>query len=329
MSKYKFGIMHLPIKTYLKWWLDKYAEVKEKIIVGKSETNPAYLTNCLKRPLLKFVLIGKTEQGENPSPDNPQEIRNVAGTIQIKKCNKNKLDALNPTEHNNTTVTFSNDIIKVSSTVLNTTPIASWIFDNLKSTDTIRYSGIIQNSNGQIVLQAYKNNTWITIASMSSEYTDGITPATKELVNSNAYPKVRLLLYSSKTTTTGASESNYKNFILTINEPNMTYVPHAEKTYNFPLSKGQKLMQDGTIENKVVNEWGEIELDGSNDEGWERLYTDYFVTKAFENVVVDDVNTKCTIATIIKLVNLHSDSVNKFSVQNAGSGTRKILVQMS
>lgn len=62
MSKYKFGIMHLPIKTYLKWWLDKYAEVKEKIFVGKSETNPAYLTNCLKRPLLKFILIGKTEQ---------------------------------------------------------------------------------------------------------------------------------------------------------------------------------------------------------------------------------------------------------------------------
>jgi len=32
-----------------------------------------------------------------------------------------------------------------------------------------------------------------------------------------------------------------------------SYVAHAEKTYNFPLSEGQKLMQDGTIEKKVVN----------------------------------------------------------------------------
>jgi len=44
------------------------------------------------------------------------------------------------------------------------------------------------------------------------------------------------------------------------------YIAHAEKTYNFPLSEGQKLMQDGKIEDKVVNEWGEIILDGT--ENW-------------------------------------------------------------
>ena len=31
------------------------------------------------------------------------------------------------------------------------------------------------------------------------------------------------------------------------------YIPHAEKTYNFPLSEGQKLMQGGTIDGKVKN----------------------------------------------------------------------------
>lgn len=79
MSKYTYRIMHLPIQRYLKWWLDKQAEGREQVFIGKSETNPAYLTDCLKRAFLKFIIKGKTEQGENPSPDNPQEIENVEG----------------------------------------------------------------------------------------------------------------------------------------------------------------------------------------------------------------------------------------------------------
>ena len=62
MSKYLYRIMHLPIQRYLKWWLNKYSEVKEKIFVGISETNPAYLIDCLKRPFLKFIIEGDTEQ---------------------------------------------------------------------------------------------------------------------------------------------------------------------------------------------------------------------------------------------------------------------------
>jgi len=47
-----------------------------------------------------------------------------------------------------------------------------------------------------------------------------------------------------------------------------TYVPHAEKTYYFPLSEGQKLMQDGTIDGKVKNTKAQVVFDGSNDEDW-------------------------------------------------------------
>lgn len=41
------------------------------------------------------------------------------------------------------------------------------------------------------------------------------------------------------------------------------FVEHAEKTYNFPLSEGQKLMEDGTIEDKVVNPRRQIVLNGT------------------------------------------------------------------
>lgn len=83
MSKYKFGIMHLPIQRYLKWWLDKRASIEE-FIVGFSNKNPAYLINCLKASFISFKLGGRTVQDGTPTPENPIPIQNVEG--------KNKFD---------------------------------------------------------------------------------------------------------------------------------------------------------------------------------------------------------------------------------------------
>ena len=51
MSKYTYRIMHLPIKRYLKWWLDKMTSI-EQFIVGFSNENPATLINCLNMLLM-------------------------------------------------------------------------------------------------------------------------------------------------------------------------------------------------------------------------------------------------------------------------------------
>ena len=64
-----------------------------------------------------------------------------------------------------------------------------------------------------------------------------------------------------------ASNYNAKNNTTMLNKGSVA-IPLQEKTYNFPLSEGQKLMQDGTAENKVKNEWREVVYNGSVDEGW-------------------------------------------------------------
>jgi len=56
--------------------------------------------------------------------------------------------------------------------------------------------------------------------------------------------------------------TTYKNDLIIDYEPITEYIAHAEKTYNFPLSEGQVLMEDGTIENKVVNSRNQLILDG-------------------------------------------------------------------
>lgn len=388
MSKYKFGIMHLPIKTYLKWWLDKYAEVKEKIIVGISETNPAYLTNCLKRPLLKFILTGKTEQGENPSPDNPQEIRNVEGInklayslASLKAINGGGIWNDNKYTFNGIEYTINDDLtVKVngisSSTsylllnndislkqgenyILNGCPAGGGIqkhsirlydgnnyesqtgtdlsfvygtqsivrinvyggitVDNLlfkpmiskEGGDYVPYNCIqikkcnknifdlkqflidrgisyTENVDGSLTFTTgggsqslYSKpfqfseeniivslsgiitssvNTRIELLNSNNEYAGNITPSIDKSQNKSCC-KLRLNWPTSDTVT-------MKNIMLNEGATAEDYIPHQEKTYNFPLSEGQKLMQGGTIENNVKNIKGQIVLDGSEDEGW-------------------------------------------------------------
>ena len=141
---------------------------------------------------------------------------------------KNLLDGANSSYTNYANSTLNNEIIKISSTATNTIPFSGWVFENLQANDVIRYSAIIQNSNGQIVLQwSNDGSSWTSISSMTSKYTDGITSVTKTFTNTNGYSKFRVLLYSSNTIPTGASESSYKNVIVTVNNSDMTYEPYT------------------------------------------------------------------------------------------------------
>lgn len=140
---------------------------------------------------------------------------------------KNLLNPENPSMNNYVSLSYSNNVMYLSSTSTITTPNASWIFD-LEANDVIRYSGIIQNGNGQILMQYYDDNTntWQTISASASAYTDGVTPASKTYVNSG-HSKVRVIIYASKTIPTGAVNSSYKNVIVTINNSDTTYEPYT------------------------------------------------------------------------------------------------------
>ena len=164
----------------------------------------------------------------NDTANAPMKMIPMASELeQETTTGKNLLDGANSSYTNYANSTLNNEIIKMSSTVTNTIPFSGWVFENLQANDVIRYSGIIQDKNGQIVVQYDNNGTWTSLYDMTSEYTDGITPSIKGYTNTDGYSKFRVLLYSSKTIPTGASESSYKNVIVTVNNSDMTYEPYT------------------------------------------------------------------------------------------------------
>ena len=249
MSKYLYSIMHLPLQRYLKWWLDKRASIEE-FIVGFSNENPAYLINCLKASFISFKLGGRTVQDGTPTPENPIPIQNVEGNIQIKKCNKNlfspsgfeaglvtgKIKNDSGTEINDSTSTYSTYTIPV------------------KANEPISVYGWFQ--------QVYfydKNMNWIRRSpsgaqGVSVPMVDVFTPTVDGYIQfqiqNNGYNNNK-----------GQEQVEYGS-------THTSYVAHAEKTYNFPLSEGQKLMEDGKIENKIINTRRQIVLNNSEYENW-------------------------------------------------------------
>lgn len=77
-----------------------------------------------------------------------------------------------------------------------------------------------------------------------------------------------------------------------------SYIAHAEKTYNFPLSEGQKLMEDGTIEDKVVNPYIELILNGTEtiekyDSGQSSQYYKVILNRKAINTGLNSTNIFC------------------------------------
>lgn len=165
-----------------------------------------------------------------------------ANCIQIKKCNKNLFDLKQFLTERGVTYTENAD---GSLTFTTTQNLYSKPFQFSEEDINVSLSGLITSS----------VNTRIELVNSNNEYAGNITPSLDKSQNKNAC-KLRFNWPST-------SEVTMKNIMLNEGATAEDYIPHAKKTYNFPLSEGQKLMQDGTIENKVVNEWGEYVFTGN------------------------------------------------------------------
>ena len=177
-----------------------------------------------------------------PDGGKVQSAQLNGNATQTTYSGKNKIDGANPTDANFATASLSNNVITVSSTATDTLPYARWVIDNLSANDVVRYSGVIMDSNGQIVLQYDNNGTWVTISGSSRQYSDGTTAATYAWTNTLNTTKVRFLLYANKTIPTGNSSSRYKNTILTVNNSDLSYepfvggIPAPNPSYPQPIS---------------------------------------------------------------------------------------------
>lgn len=173
----------------------------------------------------------------------PMSLTQIKGNAtQQTYSGKNKIDGANPTDANLATASLSDNVITISSTATNTTPYARWVIDNLSANDVVRYSSVIMDSNGQVILQYDNKGSWATITTSAKQYTDGTTPATYSWTNTVGTTKVRFLLYANKTIPTGDSSSRYKNTILTVNNSDLSYeqyvggIPAPNPQFPMPIS---------------------------------------------------------------------------------------------
>ena len=163
-------------------------------------------------------------------------------------------------------------IIKINGNTNNSNTFA---FDSFKTKSKtalfwVEVLGYVDKTtyNASVLLQKSDNNiSWTTVSEISLK--SSISKQRQlELDNTKYY---RMLLYSSDNTFTNAEIK----IQLEYGTEKTEFVPYnciqikkwnedntQSKTYNFPLSEGQVLMEDGTIESKVVNPRNQVILDG-------------------------------------------------------------------
>ena len=218
-----------------------------KIYIGFAISNNTVLDNE------KFPI--QISSGEKLKPYIPPHC------IQTKKCNKNKLNTstcggggLNINGDYNASGFSSFSISENKITITTTTSYRGFVSD---------YIEVKPNTNYKL---SYKTQeTGLTFVEFYCFYDEnkqngtrnasGLSPANAKYMRVNG-------VVSTATTV------NFYDIMVNEGSTAEPYVEHQEKTYNFPLSEGQFLAEDGTIENKVVNEWREVVFDGSVDEAW-------------------------------------------------------------
>ena len=217
------------------------------------EGNLIYINDSTDLPLKKFVLKGKTEQGENPSPTNPQEIVNVEGTIAIKKCNKNLFDYIKASNTNNTEVTQYR-IFEIDGLIPNT----QYNINNMKFTQPL----------GDKYCYLWNAKTY---SDATAKYgIAGITTYDTHIsFMSNSEGKIYLAIYPTDVSTWNNVIAYLENAQIEKGLIATEYIPHQSKTYNFPLSQGQKLMQgDYLAEDGIHHVRTQVLLNGT-ETWWE------------------------------------------------------------
>lgn len=180
--------------------------------------------NNLRKALPNIKGTGTDITLNNTSENKFNELVVKGNTEQDSYTGKNLLDGANPTGTNLATATMTGNTIKVSSTATNTTPFVRYEFNNVTEGDTYRLKGIIKNSIGRFVLQGY-TTSWSTL--ITKDYVDGTSISSINYQIPANVTAIRFLLYSSRSTPSGAVESNYENVIVTKNNTDMTYEPYV------------------------------------------------------------------------------------------------------
>lgn len=236
----------------------------------------------------------------SPNPDYPQEIKNVSGNVNVTVGNKNLIDY----KMINANASLSNNGYYFLTFPTNATILNGKFKENTQytlSTKGYGLNGSDSRKNGQFIF----------------EYSDGTSSA---LTIKGANPKDFSLTSTSGKTisdiklTWGSESGTYlKDLQLEEGTVATNYEPYTIKTFTFPLTQGQKLMEgDYLADDGVHHVRGQVDL---ADLTWNYQNDTYFRSSIVENIKGNTLNSKCKIARIIDMVSLIASTDNRYAVQ--------------
>ena len=280
MKKHLYEIKKLEIPAYLKWWFiqKKFSGTLSEIL--ENLTSPITLTDSLKRRFKIFKIGGNSVQDGEPSPETQVPIQNVTGNVEVKVENKNKLKGLS-------TPKTDSDYWQIVYSGNNFTPLedgwGKFEYNNANGSTTVfinaktklnavslkpntQYTIVteIRNANfsgSGAYFQVFTNNADSVFTTNKNYSTNGIfkvLATTKEsfegIINSlDSYLRIGA-------GTSATAEVRLSVFEGDVDITNFTYIEHEEQTAIFPLEEGQILHEGDTIEDKIVQRRGTIDL---------------------------------------------------------------------
>jgi hypothetical protein len=234
------------------------------------------LANSLKAPLERVELLGNSVQGENPAPDNPQEIKSAGRfdeasgkyLLDIKVTGKNLFDINN----------YVGSIEKISESEFHTE--AKWgtlIGDiNLKAGGKYNISytfeiDSITNSDCGVRIKCTKSDGTVSYIFDLPKMTGYVCNYTKSAVVPVGTVKCEILLYTDVKLKIGGT---FKKLMIAEDSENVAlniYEPYTEQSMQIALDEplgGIGEYKDVLTKDGVVRKIKRTVFDGSEDEKW-------------------------------------------------------------
>lgn len=234
------------------------------------------LPNSLKAPLERVELTGNSVQGENPSPDNPQEIKSAGRfdeasgkyLLDVKVTGKNLFDINN----------YVGSIKKISESEFHTEAKRGTLIGdiNLKAGGKYNISytfeiDSITNSDCGVRIKCTKSDGTVSYIFDLPKMTGYVCNYTKSAVVPVGTVKCEILLYTDVKLKIGGT---FKKLMIAEDSENVAlniYEPYTEQSMQIALDeplRGIGEYKDTITKDGAVRKIKRIVFDGSEDEKW-------------------------------------------------------------
>lgn len=232
------------------------------------------LPNSLKAPIERVELLGNSVQGENPAPDNPQEIKSAGRfdeasgkyLLDVKVTGKNLLDMADIQNENGK---IDSDFSKAKS---------------IKSFKVIKDRKYLLISKGTMIVNVRYSSIYFGEDDLaygqdsSRKLTTGTgyscfigTETRKILVAKETCTITKTMMHGTRTEKDAYEVEELGLFEIIDDNPNIGYEPYTEQTVQIALDeplRGIGEYKDTITKDGVVRKIKRIVFDGSEDEKW-------------------------------------------------------------